>query len=205
MTSRRSTRTFEVADQRKPAPKARPASENGADAIARVAKEVLPALIARLASSELGELEVSQAGWRVRLRREPREPAAAAPEAGRSHGSHAGSGGGMHGSSSTSSASHAASGTGSSPARTNPSRGAVVRRAAVSPAVGYFTPRDGLAAGQAIRSGDVLGVIDVLGVTQPVVAPGDGVVGRLLATTGEAVEYGQELVRIDGIERLGES
>jgi biotin carboxyl carrier protein len=51
----------------------------------------------------------------------------------------------------------------------------------------------------------VLGLIDVLGVTQPVVAPADGVIGRVLASAGEAVEYGQELVRIDGIERLVES
>ena len=33
-----------------------------------------------------------------------------------------------------------------------------------------------------------------------VVAPADGRLGRLYAAAGEAVEYGQELVRIDGVE-----
>jgi biotin carboxyl carrier protein len=81
----------------------------------------------------------------------------------------------------------------------------VVRRTALSPAVGYFTPRGGLSTGLAVRSGDALGSVDVLGVPQSVLAPVDGVVGRVLVTSGEAVEYGQELVRIDGIERLVES
>jgi biotin carboxyl carrier protein len=42
-----------------------------------------------------------------------------------------------------------------------------------------------------------MGHIDVLGVRQEVVAPADGIVGRLLVEAGQAVEYGQELVRLD--------
>jgi biotin carboxyl carrier protein len=44
------------------------------DAAARMdvlTREVLPALVARLGSSHLGELEVRADGWRVRLRRAP--------------------------------------------------------------------------------------------------------------------------------------
>ena len=37
--------------------------------------EVLPALIARLRASRLGELEVRTSEWRVRLRRDPIAPA----------------------------------------------------------------------------------------------------------------------------------
>jgi pyruvate/2-oxoglutarate dehydrogenase complex dihydrolipoamide acyltransferase (E2) component len=66
--------------------------------------------------------------------------------------------------------------------------------------VGYFTPRGTLAVGQSIRAGDVVGHVDVLGVPVDVVAPADGRLGRLYAAAGEAVEYGQELVRIDGVE-----
>jgi pyruvate/2-oxoglutarate dehydrogenase complex dihydrolipoamide acyltransferase (E2) component len=48
-----------------------------------------------------------------------------------------------------------------------------------------------------VRSGDRIGFVDVLGVHQDVVAPVDGLIGSSLAEAGEAVEYGQELVRID--------
>ena len=44
-------------------------------------EEVVPALIARLRASRLGELEVSTGGWRVRLRRDPRAGAHAAAKA----------------------------------------------------------------------------------------------------------------------------
>jgi biotin carboxyl carrier protein len=78
-----------------------------------------------------------------------------------------------------------------------PARGTPERDIAASPGVGYFTARDGLAAGSAVRGGDVLGHVDVLGVAVEVVAPGDGIVARVLAGGGEAVEYGQELVRLE--------
>ncbi len=51
------------------------------------------------------------------------------------------------------------------------------------------------------RGGDVLGYVDVLGVRQEVVAPGDGIVARLMAEAGEAVEYGQDLVRLEPVTR----
>ncbi len=68
---------------------------------------------------------------------------------------------------------------------------------ATSPAVGYFTPREGWTTGRHVLSGDVVGYVDCLGVRQDVVAPADGFVGRLLAQAGEAVEYGQPLVHVD--------
>ena len=67
----------------------------------------------------------------------------------------------------------------------------------MSPAVGYFSAHKTAAVGRSVSTGDVLGWVDVLGVRQDVVAPSDGIVGRILAEPGEAVEYGQELIRID--------
>ena len=53
--------------RRAPAPAA-PAAGDAA-AVGRLADELLPALIARLEASTLGELEIRRNGWRVRLRR----------------------------------------------------------------------------------------------------------------------------------------
>jgi len=53
------------------------AADHAADhaAIDRLTEELLPALIAKLGATGLGELEVRQGGWRVRLRRPGGEPA----------------------------------------------------------------------------------------------------------------------------------
>ena len=66
-----------------------------------------------------------------------------------------------------------------------------------SPAVGYFSPRDGMAVGSRVARGDVLGHVDVLGVRQDVVAPIAGLIGALDAQPGEAIEFGQPVARID--------
>lgn len=139
-------------------------------ALTRLADEILPALIARLDVSDLGELEVRHDGWRVRLRRslEPRAVQAAG-----------------------------SAGTGHAAAPEAP-------RGATSPAVGYHLPNERTPVGTKVASGDVLGWVEVLGVRQEVVSPRDGVVGRSLAEAGQAVEYGQELVVIDGVRRAPE-
>ena len=143
-----------------------------ASALTRLADEILPALIARLDVSDLGELEVRHDGWRVRLRR---NLAAAIPEPVAT----ATSGGGT--------------------ATEAPHKGAT------SPAVGYFIPNEKTPVGRKVAGGDVLGWVEVLGVRQEVVAPRDGVVGRVLAEAGQAVEYGQELAVIDGPRRAAEA
>ena len=68
---------------------------------------------------------------------------------------------------------------------------------ATSPAVGIFQVASDRRAGTRVRAGDRLGAVDMLGVAQEVVAPMDGVVGASLAESGDAVEYGQELVVIE--------
>jgi biotin carboxyl carrier protein len=146
--------------------------------IARLTDEVMPTLIERLTRSDLGEIEVRQDGWRVRLRRGSGEavgPAAhAAPQsASQPHKPAA--------------VAHA-----DAQPRREDARGQVS-----SPAVGYFTPRDGVAVGSKLRKGDLIGVVDMLGVRQDVVSPLDGVLKALDVESGQAVEFGQAVGRME--------
>ncbi len=200
-------------------PAARAADHAG---IERLTEELLPALIAKLASTRLGEIEVREGEWRIRLRRPAIDgvsygrrstdrasrsqpgheghghaPGAVEPHVRRPAGSAGGAGsGGLlpvgpgHGDpGSNGHGGHAAGGGGDD--------GAPGRVVATSPAVGVFVPGSSSAAGTKVRAGDRLGVVDMLGVPQEVLAPVDGVVGATLVEAGTAVEYGQELVRIE--------
>jgi len=73
-----------------------------------------------------------------------------------------------------------------------------------SSAVGYFSPGRDIAIGRFVRAGDSLGSVDVLGIMQEVTAPIDGVISRILAEPGQAVEYGQALADIEatGVDEL---
>jgi len=181
-------------------------------AIDRLASELLPALIAKLGATGLGELEVRQDGWRVRLRRpadgvvrgERRSPGAA-----RSQPGHSGHGHGPLPTEGTRQARAAASTNGSGPGghvAVGPGRGSPAEvppdgpAMAVSPAVGMFRPDPDSTAGRRVRAGDRLGVVDMLGVPHEVVSPVDGILGEQLVEGGEAVEYGQELVVIEFAE-----
>jgi biotin carboxyl carrier protein len=154
------------------------------EAIARLADDLLPALIAKLAASGLGEIEVRQGGWKARLSMPAKaeEPKASA-KAAESHG-----------------------GRGRSVAHRSDERQLrpeaepaedTGKVAAKSPAVGIYQPRKDLAVGMRVRSGDKIGTVNVLGVNQDVVSPVEGIIGSSLAEAGEAVEYGQELIRIE--------
>ena len=154
------------------------------DAIAGLADDLLPALIAKLAASGLGEIEIRQGGWKARLRMpaqtdESRKNAAKAADAHAGHGHPSGRGAAVHT-------------RPEEPVADEPGR-----IAAKSPAVGVYQPRKDLAVGMRVRSGERIGQVNVLGVNQDVVSPVDGVIGSSLAESGEAVEYGQELVRIE--------
>ncbi len=163
------------------------ADEQARATIARLADELLPTLMARLAQSELGEIEVRENGWRIRLRR----PSAALPA-------------GIGGNSSKPSAAvaeHAATralavGPGVHPAERQP-RSEPARDVVTSPAVGYFVPRENVAVGAALRAGDVIGHVDMLGVRHEVVSPRDGALRSIEVEPGAAVEYGEPIARVE--------
>jgi biotin carboxyl carrier protein len=167
-------------------------------AITRLAEDLLPALIAKLTASNLGEIEVRQGGWKARLRKpagsdEARRAARAAAAAadGRGPGGRGSSLAiGSRGAEDTRRAREEAA------AHEEPGHAA-----ATSPAVGLFHPQKDLTVGMRVRSGDRIGTVDVLGVKQDVTSPVDGIIGSSLVEIGEAVEYGQELVRIELPER----
>ena len=207
----------------------RTVDERAADhaAIDRLADELLPALVAKLSATGLGEIEVREGPWRVRIRR-PGDGVSGA-DAGRratdrpsraqpGHAAHGHSPAGFEGHRSARQAPEGrASGghstNGSSPLLTavgpgpeapgggDGSRAGGERRAsrsvATSPAVGVYQPRSEATPGTRVRAGDRLGVVDMLGIAQDVVAPVDGLIGASLAEAGQAVEYGQELVVIE--------
>ncbi len=190
-------------------------------AIDRLADELLPALAAKLAATGLGEIEVREDQWKVRIRRPagegPSQLRRSTDRPSRSQPGHAG-----HGHSPAALEGHRSaregrgpavhSTNGSSPpplAPVGPGGGAVAdpppsrqqprpgRTVATSPAVGVYQPMAEARLGTRVRSGDRLGAVDMLGVAQEVVAPADGLVGPSLVEPGEAVEYGQELVVIE--------
>lgn len=187
--------------------------------IDRLAEDLVPAIAARLGATGLGEIEVREGGWRLRVRRPPTGEnlgRRVGDRPSRSQPGHAGHGhapGGLEGHRAvrpTGATSHSTNGAGppgspvASPRSAEPADGRRrrgepdARRAiATSPAVGVYQARPEVAAGTRVRAGDRLGVVDMLGVPQDVVAPADGVVGASLAESGEAVEYGQELVVVE--------
>jgi biotin carboxyl carrier protein len=195
----------------------------------RLANEIVPLLIARLGDGRLGELEIRDGDWRVRVRRVPRdtgaaetsrtgtsaaadhgrarhgprrEPADATAHAPRSQQAAPLSGrlGTPTGNGETAALEAVGPGAPGSDSR---GHGADEPRRilARAPAVGYYVPADGLSTGKIVAADDVIGQIDVLGVRQAVMSPAGGIVSRLLAQAGEAVEYGQELLQIDVVPR----
>jgi len=192
-------------------------------AIDRLAGDLLPALVAKLGASGLGEIEVREGPWKVRLRGPGHGPnlgRRASDRASRAQPGHAGHGhapGALEGHRPARPANVAVAGAphstnGSGPVTPSPATGTLAdagdagrrhddadsrRTVATSPAVGIFRPRKETPSGARVRSGDALGIVDVLGIPQEVVAPTDGVVGATLVEAGEAVEYGQELVVIE--------
>jgi biotin carboxyl carrier protein len=170
--------------------------------IGRLADGLVPALIARLASSELAELEVQEGDWRVRLRRPSvhvAQPAKAASDrTARASGGHDAHGHPRSaGEGKRRNPIETASTNGAGGGKAGTTVDAVTRAVATSPAVGVFQPGSRSKAGTSVRTGDRLGVVDLLGVPQDVLAPADGVVGATLVEAGTAVEYGQELVRVE--------
>ena len=154
--------------------------EEARQVISRLTDEMVPRLIERLSKSELAELEVREDGWRIRVRR----AVVAADGAAEAQPKQAVKG-------------HAR--TAQVPVLADQQAQKREQRAGTvhSPAVGYFTPRKGIEEGASVRRGDALGHIDVLGVRQEVVAPMDGVLKGFEVESGQAVEFGEPLAKVE--------
>ncbi len=162
-------------------------------AIDRLTDELLPALIAKLGATGLGELEVREGGWRVRLRRPAGNGAVnPSPTRERKGGDRSG---GERSEGATDRAGERAPRTLHRPLEAKTAR-TESRAVATSPAVGIYRSRADISAGTRVRAGDRLGAVDMLGVAQEVVAPVDGILGTSLVESGDAVEYGQEILVI---------
>jgi acetyl-CoA carboxylase biotin carboxyl carrier protein len=187
-------------DRRSPAPRRAQDRLDDHAAIDHLADDLLPALVAKLGASGLGEIEIREGTWRVRIRM----PADGNAVAGRRAAS------GRTGSRAAD-APHAeraradapgSVGTGAVPGSPVTATAPVPsvrpsRLVATSPAVGYFRPRGDLSAGTKVRAGDRIASVDVLGIGQDVVAPGDGLIGATLVEPGEPVEYGQAIIVLE--------
>ena len=166
---------------------------------------LLPALAAKLSSTHLGEIEVREGDWRIRLRRpagsgqwngELRRAGDKASRTQPGHEAHGHSRGAVE-AHRPAAALGPTNGTGHSTEASPAKAEDRTRTMATSPAVGVFQPGPRATAGTRVRSGDGLGVVDVLGVPEEVTAPADGLVGEVLVEGGTAVEYGQELIVIE--------
>lgn len=188
-------------------------------AIDRLADELLPALAAKLAATGLGEIEVREGQWKVRIRRPagegPTQVRRGSDKPSRAQPGHAGHGHppagleGHRGAQGRGPVTHSTNGSSPSLTPVGPGDGTEAdpapsreelrstRTVATSPAVGVYQPRPEARLGTKVRSGDRLGAVDMLGVAQEVVSPADGLVGPSLVEPGQAVEYGQELVVIE--------
>lgn len=168
-------------------------------ALERLSEALVPALIAKLAATGLGELEVREGGWKVRLRRSPDAASPARRAADRPSRAQPGHEGHGH--------PPVALETRGSPSRNGHERGEPITSerpgsprderqvTATSPAVGIFRP--GLAPGARVQAGDRVATVDLLGLPQDVVSPIDGIVGATLVEAGDGVEYGEAVVVVE--------
>jgi biotin carboxyl carrier protein len=164
-------------------PSDRTAAARQADhaSLARLSDTLVPALVAKLSASGLGELEIHEGDWKVRLRRTPH----AAPAVRRTERARP-----------------------TAPAAVPAPAGPVTvapasdreRGVATSPAVGIF--RATAQVGARVRAGDRIATVDLLGIPQDVVAPIDGTVVEVFAQTGDAVEYGEEIAAVEAPAEL---
>ncbi len=157
--------------------------------IQHLAEELLPELAGRLAAGGLGEIEIREDGWRIRVRRPAgtghRGEVRRAQERPRAAGVNAGQGGAAP----IDREETASRGRGGAPDPTTAiGTGALGgdpldpetsghrldehRVVATSPAVGIFQSRPEIRSGSRVRAGDRLAFVDLLGVPQDVVAPG---------------------------------
>jgi biotin carboxyl carrier protein len=168
--------------------------------LARLSETLVPALVQKLSGSGLGELEVQEGEWRIRLRRPPTPGAPATRRAERPrlplHADRDGRGGRDAGHASAGgSGATGAGGPGFDAVRGRGTEALPERVIATSPAVGIF--HVGPAVGTKVRAGDAVGTVDLLGIPQDIPSPVDGTLAEVFAAPDEAVEFGEEIAAIE--------
>jgi len=157
--------------------------------LARLAETLVPALVQKLSSSGLGELEVREGSWRIRLRR----PSGAAAVTGTGRRTDRPRLAGHAPEPGSRATREAARDPGSSLASSAEERH---RAVAVSPTVGIFRPS--ASVGVRLEAGDRVGTVDLLGIPQDVTAPVNGTLVEIMAAAGDAVEYGEPVAVVEG-------
>ncbi len=165
-----------------PRPGDRNAAQRAADhaGIARLADALVPALVVKLGAANLGEVEIREGDWHVRVRR----PAGLGPRRERPH----------RAAPPIVTPSGAAASAPAAPIED--AGGGPPREPALSPTVGMFKP--GVAPGTRVRAGDRIATVDLLGIALDVVAPIDGTVIEVYPQAGDGVEYGEEIALVEG-------
>ncbi len=136
---------------------------------------LVPVLVERLHETELGEIEIERDGATVRVRAEdlgahvPSAPASVASRAG-------------------------------VPVTAAAPTAADERRHPVrSTAVGFVKLAPDIHVGSKVANGSLVATVDVLGVAVEVRADHSGIVAKLRCTSGDPVEYGQELFLLESV------
>ena len=164
-----------------PHPGDRNAAQRAADhaGIARLADALVPALVVKLATANLGEVEIREGDWHIRVRR----PAGAGPRRERPHRA------------SLPIVAPPGAPLPAQPVTDEAAADGPRQEPALSPTVGMFKP--GVAAGTRVRAGDRIASVDLLGIALDVVAPIDGTVVEVYPQPGDGVEYGEEIALVE--------
>ncbi|HEY4190312.1 MAG TPA: hypothetical protein VGM28_07820 [Candidatus Limnocylindrales bacterium] len=170
----------------------RTAAQRQADhaSLGRLSESLVPPLVQKLATSGLGELEVREGDWRIRLRRAAPTAAATRRVERPRLVSQAERDGRRDAPGALAPAGPAAQAAGGGEAAS----GSPDRTMVLSPAVGVFQP--GAKVGTQVRAGDRIAVVDLLGIAQDVTSPIDGTLVEVFPQAGEAVEYAEEVAAV---------
>ena len=176
-------------------PRDRTPAERAADHanLALLAEGLVPALVAKLNASGLGEVEVREGDWRIRVRRPTGSGAGPAPGRRPERARPTLHATDRDGRTTRDPASGDARPVASAP---GPGDDDQTQAVATSPAVGVFRPVG--RTGSRVSAGDRIGLVDLLGIPQDVVAPIDGTLCEFLVESGAAVEFGEPVATLEG-------
>lgn len=147
---------------------------------------LLPVLVDRLEETGLGEIEVERDGAVIRVRAE--SDASRVATTGAERAAPARQGGAQGGRTDAAAAGE----------RPRPARHAIR-----STGVGYLTLSKEIHVGAKVTKGALVASVDVLGIATEVRADQGGIVAVLKVTTGDPVEYGQELFLLESVGDAG--